>query len=46
VGCPFSVTILVADCWAREGSPRVRARAAIVAMFMVFQDGVKLGEKN
>ncbi|MFQ7535107.1 MAG: hypothetical protein ACLRPT_08290 [Akkermansia muciniphila] len=44
-GCPFSVMILVTDCWAGAGSPRVAARAAIVAMFMVVQDGVRLGGK-
>ena len=32
-----------ADCWAGAGSPRVTARAAIVAMFIVVQDGVRLG---
>lgn len=30
---------------AGAGSPRVAARAAIVAMFMVVQDGVRLGGK-
>lgn len=44
-GLPVSVMILVTDCWAGAGSPRVAARAAIVAMFMVVQDGVRLGGK-
>lgn len=37
VGWPFSRTILVTGCWDQAGSPRERASAAIVEMFMVLR---------